>query len=204
MNPYKLADEAIKELNRYFLQTAEEIKRSVLRFDEVNALKAIDAMYLAMGRRTRKRLKKLFDGRFLEMLIFLSAKGDADAEKIVNDLLSEPNETTHYSYETEVLRKRDRLKEAVLSSPTKAQKQIEIDKALRYWSQMVGWYADFTSQEAEIRALKAAGVKQVQRHEMDDDKVCAVCKEADGEVYDIDKIPKLPHLRCRRWFTKYR
>ncbi len=116
-------------------------------------------------------------------------------------LWDEPHPVTHYAFGTETMRKRDRAKEAILSVPTKAQKQLELEKALRYMIQQAAWYVDFTSQDAEIQALKDAGVKKVQRHEMKDDRVCPLCRKLDGKIYRIEKIPPLEHLRCRRWFT---
>ena len=171
-----------------------------MKFDELNVMKEIDNLYSTLDANNRKHFKTLFCDRYREVY------GEDDsvdelAEMFLAGLLSEPNENTHYTYDTEVLRKRDRAKEAVDAVPTKAQKQLEIDKAVRQWSQMTAWYADFTSQGAEINAFKNAGVKKVKRHEMDDEKTCSECKKLDGEVYDINRIPPLTHLRCRRWFS---
>lgn len=167
----------------------------------------VDVLYVQLDQNNRKQFKELFIDRYVEMYLWLTKKEpdedtlDELAELYITGLLSEPNENTHYSYETEVLRKRDRAKEAINSVPTKAQKQLELDKALRIWSQMTGWYADFASQGAETQALVDAGIERVERHELDDKRTCSVCREADGEIYPIDEIPPLPHLRCRRWFT---
>lgn len=131
--------------------------------------------------------------------------GEDEVEELLEmhlaGLLDDVNPITHYSYASEVLRKRDRAKEAILSVPTKAQKQLEMEKHLRYFLQMAGWYLDFISQDAEIAAFTEADVEQVTRHEKMDEKTCSLCRKADGEVYDLDKIPELDHLRCRRWFT---
>lgn len=167
-------------------------------FDELNVVQSVDLLYKQLDADNRREFLRLFLARFKEV----SDTVYEMAELWIANLLSEPNEATNYVYAAEVLRKRDRAKEAIMSAPTKVQKQLMLDKAIRMFEQMTAWYADFVSQGAEIEALKANGVKKVQRHEMDDDKVCAVCRKADGEIYDIDKIPPLPHLRCRRWFTK--
>ena len=123
------------------------------------------------------------------------------AEIAIAKLLDEPNRNTNYAYDTEITRKRDRAREAVDSVPSKSMKLKEIDKAVRFLMQMSGWYADFTSQDAEIQAFKESGAKKLKRHEHEDAKTCAVCRKLDGEIYPIDAIPPLPHLRCRRWFT---
>ena len=79
----------------------------------------------------------------------------------LTSLLGEVNPLTGYRYETEAIRKRDRAKEAILSSPTKAQKQIQMEKALRYWSAQTGFYVDIIADEAATRAMKDAGVQKV-------------------------------------------
>lgn len=210
--PYQLADKAAAQLNKAALRRVEQTKRRLipLGFDELNVLRSADALYADLGAITRRKAKELFIARYIEVLIWLLAREltreeedsvDQLAEMHITGLLDEPNETTHYTYATEILRKRDRAKEAILSVPTKAQKQLELDRHLRYFLQMADWYVDFVSQDAEITAFDEAGIERVQRHEMDDDRTCAVCRKANGEIYPIDKIPKLPHLRCRRWFT---
>ena len=211
-SPYRLADNAISQLNKSALRLADQTKQrlTVLGFDELNVLQNVDAMYAKLDSNNRKKFLELFIARYIEVMAYvLGRELTADEEDAVDDLaelyisglLDEPNETTKYTYSAEVLRKRDRAKEAIISVPTKAQKQIQLDKHIRYEQQMVSWYADFTSQGAEIEAYKAAGVKRVQRHEHDDEKTCNVCRAADGKIYPINKIPPLDHIRCRRWFT---
>lgn len=211
-SPYRLADNAIAQLNKSALRLADQTKQrlTVLGFDELNVLQNVDAMYAKLDSNNRKKFLELFIARYIEVMAYLFGRElTADEEDAVDDLaelyisglLDEPNETTKYTYSAEVLRKRDRAKEAIISVPTKAQKQIQLDKHIRYFQQMTGWYADFTSQGAEIQAFKDAGIKRVQRHEHDDEKTCSVCRAADGEIYPINKIPPIPHLRCRRYFT---
>ena len=210
--PYRLADETIALLNHQAARKTSEVKKSLsqLGFDELNVMKQVDSLYSWLDKNNRKKFKRLFIDRYFEMMFYLAEKPvELDEDDEVDDLvemhlarlLEKPNETVHYIYETEVLRKRDRAKEAINSVPTKVQKQLELEKALRYWAQMTAWYTDFTSQDAEVQAYKDSGVKYVQRHEQMDDKVCGECRKANGEIYEIDKIPDLPHPRCRRWFT---
>lgn len=166
--------------------------------DELNVLRQVDMLYEDLDRMNRDEWRKLFIARCRELDEDIV---DEIVEMHLTGLLDEPNETTKYTYASEVLRKRDRAKEAIESVPTKTQKQMELDKNLRMWLQMTSWYTDFVTQDAEITSLEAKGVKRVVRHEQDDKKTCKTCRDADGRVYPIDKIPPLPHLRCRRWFT---
>ena len=211
MNPYRLADRAAKKLNRIILRRIEQTKRrlSILKFDELNVMRQTDALYSSFLKDSKKELKALFIARYTEVWLELKKKEpredmlDELADMYLAGLLEEPNDVTHYVFETELIRKRDRAKEAILSVPTRTQKQLELDKAARIFAQMLGWYTDFASQDAEIQAMEDAGVEKVVRHELMDSRVCSVCRKANGEIYEIEKIPPLPHLRCRRYFTPY-
>lgn len=203
----------MKTLNKATLRRLERTKSklSILGFDEVNVLREVDSMYSYMEKDARRIYRKLYVDRYAEMYLPLTGKKkltdreidviEEMSEMYVDKLLSEPNESTHYTFTLETIRKRDRAKESILSRKIKIQKQMALQAAIRFWAQQAGFYVDFVSQAAEVQAMKDAGVKRVQRHERNDDKVCSVCKKADGEIYDIDKIPPLTHLRCRRWFT---
>lgn len=116
--------------------------------------------------------------------------------------LGESNPVTHYIFDTEVIRKRDRAVEAVNSVPTKVQKQLELDKALRIFLQMESWYTDMASQDAELQALKDAGVRRVKWNAYDDDVVCNACESLDGQVFDLDSVPDRPHPNCRCYLTQ--
>lgn len=214
--PYELADRAIEQLNKRAVELATKTKRRLLidGFDELNVMRQIDKLYDALDRNNRKRFRELFVLAYTEMYLFavgrktLTDKEEDEIDELVEmylaGLLDEPNEVTKYTYSSEVIRKRDRAKESINAVIGRAAKQVQLDKALRFWSQMTGWYADFVWEDAVVSAMKSAGVKKVVRHERNDDKVCKVCKEADGEVYSIDKIPPKSHLHCRRWFTPYK
>lgn len=177
-----------------------------LKFDELSTLKAVDVMYERILADCEEAYRELYGERYTEMWLFLEDREpeEDDLDELVEmylaRMLDEPDENTHYAFRPELIRKRDRAKEAILAVPTKAQKQLELEKAARYVAQQAAWYADFTSQDAEIQAFLDAGVKKVRRHEMRDDRVCAQCRRLDGTVYETEKIPALPHLRCRRWF----
>ena len=195
---------------RIMRETAQTKRRlSLLDFDELNVLKETDALYESFGQDCRTVFGDIYRLRYEEVLLWLGKKVppidevDELVEMWLTGFLNEPNETTHYAFETELVRKRDRAKEAVTAVPTKTQKQLELEKAARYVIQQSAWYCDFASQESEIQALKDAGVKKVIRIEQDDDRTCDLCRNLHGKVYEIGKIPPLEHLRCRRTFRPY-
>lgn len=200
--PYELADKTILTLNKRAIRLFEASRRklSVLKFDELSVIKEVKALYESLDSENRKEFIKLFIARYKQVNKDYEDTIDEIAEMYIAGMLSEPNEVTHYIYETEVLRKRDRLAEAVNSSTAKNE---EMDKGLKFWSQMTSWYVDFTADGANIEALRALGVKEVVWHAQEDEKVCRVCEEMDGEIYPINKIPPKPHLHCRCYVTAF-
>lgn len=207
--PYKKADLWITWLSKKILWRSEKTRKklSLLKYDDLSVMQEIDVLYEGIGKDCKKAFRELYADRYEELYVALKGKepDEDEIDELVDMYLAglwdDPNENTHYAFGTELVRKRDRAKEAITAVPTRTQKQLELEKATRYLIQQSAWYIDFTSQDAEIQALKDCGVKKVKRHEMNDDKVCTECRLANGEVYDVDKIPPLPHLRCRRNFT---
>ena len=181
------------------------------KFDELNVISEVDSLYKEMDSNNRKKFKELFVARYIEMLLYLLAKEtlmpsediiDEMAEMYITGLLSEPNEVTHYTYDTEVYRKRDRAKEAINSVNGNVLKQIEMDKHLKYWNRQTVFYTDIVSDDANKAALKDAGVKHVEWVTQKDEKVCGICRGRNGEIYAIDKIPVKPHPNCRCYFRR--
>lgn len=162
----------------------------------------------------RVRLKDLFAARYLEVLYWLSEEThkrvsvtddevDELAEIYVSELLAEPNPVTHYAYDTEVYRKRDRAKEAVNAVTGTIKKSAEIDKAVKQWSIMTDWYCDFTADGANVQAIRDSGYEYVKWVTQDDEKVCRDCHRKNGKIYRIDEIPDKDHPRCRCWVIPY-
>lgn len=201
MKPFERSDNAIKKFNRLAMKRLEIVKGRLLikGFDELNVLKEVDALYLYWYETARKVLRDLWKAVYRDI-----RHTDAVEELIemhMAGLLDEPNAVAHYIFALEVTRKRDRAKEAVESVSGKTPKQVQLDKALKEFARMFAWFSDFTEEDSEIQGYRDDDVDKVQRHERNDARTCAACKSADGEIYDIDKIPDAPHPNCRRWFT---
>ena len=170
-------------------------------------MKEIIILFDGLDTDNRVKFKELFSARYIEVMLWLNKKEPVDdfvdvlAEMYLAGLLSEPNDVTHYAYETEVYRKRDRAIEAVNSVTGRILKQIEIDKAIRFWSQMSQQYADIVSDGATMEAFRAAGVKKVKWNTQRDGKVCPACKALDGEIFSIKNAPPKQHWRDRCWLS---
>ena len=207
--PYRIADEEIAALTKRILRETAQTKRrlSLLNFDELNVLKETDALYETFGQDCRMTFGDIYRLRYEEVLLWLEKKEppidevDELVELWLTEFLNEPNAVLHYAFDTESIRKRDRAIEAVNSVPTKVQKQVFLDKNVRYYIQMASWYTDMASQDAEQQALKDAGIKKVKWNIYGDDHVCKPCYDRNGKIYDIDKVPPRIHPRCRCYLT---
>lgn len=207
--PYELADKAIALIAKKAVIRASAIKRRLLvaKFDELNVYQNLIAFYMALDVDLRDTLRQLYTERYTE--VYESVQGaqkprkdlDEIAEIYILMLLSEPNDATHYIYDTEALRKRDRTIEAVNAVDGPNMKIAEINKGIRAWTAMVAWYVDFTADEANIQAMEDAGLTVGVWNTQEDEKVCKICNERDGKVYRLSDIPKKPHLGCRCWIS---
>lgn len=206
--PYELSDAVIAVLNKRIVKRSSEAKQEMIqmKFDELNVMKTIEALYNDINRDCKKAFRQLFYDRFYEMWLFM--KDEKPDEDIIEELLEmelaglfdEVNEQTHYIWEAEIIRKRDRAVEAIWASPSKVQKQIEVDKAMRILSQQVGFYTDIVSDDAAATAMDRADISRVMWNTQEDGKVCKVCKEREGKTYQLSRVP-VKHLRCRCWLS---
>lgn len=199
MELYDYTDARIKRLNRQLLRLFQKVR--LLNFDELNALNDIKAVY--------RKADRFAKAAYLDIAVEAYAFGLAEAERAgfrprrrrdidrdwVLDFLEEEDFVTLYRYAPELTRKRDRLVEALAMTN---KPNNEIDKALKYLIMQTTHYADKATAEAELQAMKDAGVKKVMWLTERDDRVCDICYPLDGKVFDIDKTPPIPqHYNCR-------
>ena len=206
--PYKLADKALQILNKKIITRFRRTKQAfqVDGFDELNVFTGLTALYKQLSLDCEDMFRQLAAERYREMYLFLKGKKpDEDevdflVEMYLAGLLKEPSEVTKYTWETESLRKRDRAIESVNASPTRHEKDGELQKAMRYWSRQNGFYIDIIADDMAIQAMKDCGVKRVRWNAERDHKVCQECEDRRGQIYPIDEIPP-KHLHCRCWLT---
>lgn len=205
--PYRLADKALSALNKRTILLFNRAKHSlqISGFDELSVYSQLEVLYKSLNRENEEKFRDLYATRYREMYLYLKKSWPDDdevddlAEIYLALLLTEPNEITRYAYDAEVLRKRDRAIEAINSAPSKPEKDYELEKAMRFWSQQTGFYIDIIADEAALQAMKDCGVKKVRWHTQEDNKVCDDCEPRNNRVYDIDKVPPKEHPRCRCW-----
>ena len=197
---YKYADIVIRDMNKRNLRAFDRLK--TLKFDELNVFRMVSSVYEQSIELAKKRYLAIVWDAYIAALIEAgipkSKADDMADDDIMNDwvldMLEDYDEVTLYRFLPEADRKKDRLVEALIASHNKNE---EIDKALKLWSRQVAQFADNAVMMATIHGYKDAGVEKVRWVSEKDERVCPTCDERDGHVYPIDKIPPVPHPRCR-------
>lgn len=199
---YDYADRLIKDINRRNLRAFGRLKQ--LKFDELNIVGEVNKTYDDSVRLVKKRYYQIAIEAYINALIRALIKDaeemaeDSITEDWVLDMLEEYDPVTLYQFIPEVERKKQRTIEAIIASHDKGE---VIDRALRLWTLQTTHYAIKSVDKATMDAYKAAGVERVMWNTEKDTKVCAVCRERDGMIYPIDKVPDKAHYNCRCYLT---
>ena len=197
---YDNADKAIRAMNRQNLKEFGKLK--LAKWDELNVVRAVGKTYNDSVRMAKRRYYEIaFEAFIVAMLEAKVANRDATRmaeDTITNDwildMLEEVDPVTLYAFLPEMERKKQRLIEALAVATNR---NAEIDKALRYWTQQIGQYADNSVFRARLEAFRQAGIEQVIWVTQEDDRVCDDCEPLDGQIFDVDNVPDPPHWGCR-------
>jgi len=200
VNVYAACDKAIKALDRMNVEAFGRLK--LAKWDRINIIQTVVKTYRESANQARKRY---FEVAFEAYLLGLSMcgidpkKAHRMAEKTitaawVTAVLKQTDFITLYRFDTEAERKAYRLAETLEVSDNRNQ---EIDRALRHWSRQIGQYAINMTDYAMVQAFEDAGVTTVQWVAQMDERVCSECSELDGQVFQIDELPRKPHINCR-------
>lgn len=192
---YEYADIIIQYLNSRYIEEFSKIK-SILPIDEINVLTSVNSLYNRIYEITLDALVRLAEYMY-EQIADNQLSGTL--EDFVMGILNEYDPVLRYVFSHEKDRKAARLAEALIAS---FYDLSEIDKALRYWSLMVRETVIRVTDETVLKAYRDSGVTHVIWRTEEDDKVCSVCEERDGEIYPIDEIPPKPHYGCRCFFER--
>ena len=197
---FDFADRAIRDMNKRNLRAFDGLK--TLKFDELNVMRMVSKVYDDSVRIAKLRYLRIAIEAYMEALILAGIERekakeraeDSITEDWILDMLEDYDEVALYRFDSEVERKKQRTAEAILASHDKA---AEVDKALRLWSLQIAQFADNSVIRATLAGYKDAGVKKVRWEAEEDERVCRTCEKRNGKVYDIDKVPPIPHFRCR-------
>lgn len=197
---YDNADKAIRAMNRQNLKEFGKLK--LAKWDELNVVRAVGKTYEDSVRMAKRRYYEIaFEAFIVAMLEARIDNKDATrkAEEVITndwilDMLEEVDPVTLYAFLPETERKKQRLIEALAVATNR---NAEIDKALRYWTQQIGQYADNSVFRARLEAFREAGIEQVVWVTQADDRVCEDCDALNGQIFDIGAVPDPPHWGCR-------
>ena len=201
--PYRHADKALGTLTDMMGREFQNLS-TVLRFDELNVIevkRTVGAMYTRIGKRVRRELrtiaKRVRKDTEKELGIL---PVDFDDGALVLALMSGYDSVTRYVFTREWTRKRDRLVESLMSSGSRRDLRQALKRALDLMALQVRQYADNVTDEARLEVFEKAGVDKVRWNTQHDSRVCGICADRDGEIYEITEVPE-KHYRCRCFLT---
>ena len=197
---YEACDKAIKAMNRESLEAFTRMKG--VKWDEVQVIRTVASVYKTSYQRAKKRYYEVgFEAYLLGMALCDMGPKEAHqkaekaiTEQWVDEMLTRVDPTAKYRFDAETERKAYRLAEALEVS---AQRNREIDSALKSWSQQLGQFAINITDYALMKAYHDAGVEEVEWVDAGDQRVCGECYSRNGKVYGIDNVPPKPHVGCR-------
>ena len=197
---YEACDKAIQEMNRENLKAFGQLK--LAKWDQLNVVREITKLYHDSARRARQRYYEVAFEAYLMAMAMCDVepkKAQQMAEKAitgdwVDEILEQTDYVTLFRFNSETDRKAYRLVEAIGATDNK---NAEIDKALRLWSQQLAQYAINFTDYAALKAFEDAGAEMVKWISQHDDRVCHECHALDGQVFRIEEIPRKPHWGCR-------
>lgn len=164
----------------------------MMAFDELNVIRASEALYDRLEKANEEAFLKLARERYKDIT------GEEADEKMslawLLAFLATYNPVTEFVYENEVIRKRDRFKEAMIASPNKL---ASIHRAMSLWLRQTEQYLVLIEDAAVLEGFITNGVKRVRWFTQVDERRCPECKSMHGKVYDIKKVPPKPHRNCR-------
>ena len=187
---YEYLDRVLKRLVREIYRLFQSYR--TLPFDELNLAPMTRTLYAGLEDINFQAFLEIAQHYYREET---GGSGTITAEQL-REVLRTPSRVMKYSYDSESVRKRDRLVEALIAT---AGSKEEIDKAMRYWAQMTGWFAVEVADAAVAQAREDTGVSLVIWRSEHDEKTCSVCHHLDGQVFDADAVPPKPHPGCRCW-----
>lgn len=197
---YASCDRMIREMNRDIIASFGRLKMA--KWDRINIIRTVTDVYRRSLRKARKRYGEVYyDAYVLGMLMCGKTRAEAkrladtaDIEEMVDVLLDDVDPLTRYRFTEEAERKAYRLAE---SMEIATDRNLEIDRAMRYWSKQVAQYAILATDAALLEAFGDAEIEKAMWVTKRDEKVCHECRERDGKVYPIDRFPAKSHFGCR-------
>lgn len=194
----------IKKLNREFRHNRLAL------FDEMNVVgvrKHVNKLYKDAYKIIKKEFSEILNPLYTEIYDEAKALGfDGDLRDLdegwIEEFFDEYNPVTKYVFKNEIERKKSYLFESLVAEPSA--KLQSYAKAEKYLARQIKQYGILLEDAIAMQVYEDLDVAKVQWVAEDDYKTCGVCKELDGETFDLDKAPDKPHHNCRCYLTPAR
>ena len=204
---YRLADKLLEQLKK--LIRREFNRFAIFGFDELNTprvTKETTELFDRLMEENKKRYLQVARKACTDAKALVLAAGYEDRDVAIPDeawvaaFLASYNFVSGYLYEPEAERKRLRLAEQILTAK-EYQSRTQYNDSLRrsanlWWTQTAHYMLDAVD-ESTLYTYKILGVEKVEWHTNIDGRECKTCRERDGKIYDIDKVPSKAHRNCR-------
>ena len=208
---YRLADKLLEQLKK--LIRREFNRLGILGFDELNAPRVTSettSLFDRMKAENKKRFLEAAKRAYLDAVALAVAAGYQDpGEGKINDawiigFLGAYNFVSGYLYESEAERKRLRLAEQMMTAREYLNRTLYNDSLRRsanlWWTQTSHYMLDAVD-TATLDGYRDSGVEKVKWNTNIDGRECSVCRERNGKVYPIGKVPPKAHRNCRCYLT---
>lgn len=196
MTPYENADKIADILDEQIIELFAKLK-GLLSFDELNVFNSVNSVYEEVIEQVR--LAYLLLARKIYKQNRILSDLESLSEQWVDALLESYDATTKVVFINELERRFDRLKEAMIGSPTPLQ---EIDNALKGIALVIRNFTIRVEDEAFLQAAEDDGVVLIQWIAELDNRTCHICEDRDMEIYKLQDLPPKPHINCRCHFRR--
>jgi SPP1 gp7 family putative phage head morphogenesis protein len=181
----------------------------VMGFDDLNVVntkKVTKEMFDRLLSYNEKMYRKVADDSYAKAKKKASAAGysEEDPEGVGGEWLAGVllayNLITGYLYGREAERKRLRLNEQILTAREFDSRELyneSLRKTANLWWTQTSQYGITVVDEATVQAYKDMGVDRVRWVAELDSRTCKVCRERNGKIYELLKVPQKTHYNCR-------
>ncbi len=208
---YRLADKLLEQLKK--LIRREFNRLGIFGFDELNAPRVTRetiALFDRMKSENKKRFIEAARKAYSDAVALALAAGytSSDGRKIDDvwliGFLGAYNFVSGYLYESEAERKRLRLAEQMMTAREYLSRTMYSDSLRRsanlWWTQTSHYMLDAVD-KATLDGYRDSGVEKVMWNTNIDGRECSTCRERNGKIYSIDKVPPKAHRNCRCYLT---
>lgn len=194
---YEYIDENVERLKKQTQTAFNNFRLSLLKFDELNVMQVktkTESLFTKLKRQSDRFYTGLLN-HLAESMGFEEDKYDLD------ELLETYSGTLLYSFSTEMERKRERLFETMVAIDDMSDPEIlsQQKKNIRNWNTQVEEFGVDIERNIFLSELRDSGIRKVQWMTVEDERVCTDCSDLNGIVFDIDNVPRRPHIGCRCW-----